>query len=211
MFDLHSTHFSRRYYNLIIPSRFVHNAIKNFRVVDIKKYLAQTQNNPHLSGGNSNKDFGNDIWQHEKHHWMQSNGVARTESPARSLQPHDDHHLEVDDLSDVASNSSIANNVGHRPMGMMKRSLSGHSLNDLEYLKLQQEELQQQPQQPRKSSEAAGAGSGKKNFRSKRFSRNMEREPALRRAQSLHNHMDRRSGIFQLKISTFNLCLCSIY
>ena len=82
-------------------------------------------------------------------------------------------------------------------MGMMKRSLSGHSLNDLEYLKLQQEELQQQQQsqQPRKSSEAT-AGSGKKNFRSKRFSRNMEREPALRRAQSLHNHMDRRTGTY---------------
>ena len=181
-----------------LPSRFVHKAFKIFRVVDIKKYLAQTQNNPHLSSGNSSKDFVNDIWQQEKHHWMQSNG-ARTESPTRSLQPQD--HLEVDDLSDVASNSSIANNVGQRrPMGMMKRSLSGHSLNDLEYLRLQQEELelqQQQPQQPRKSSEAAG--SGKKNFRSKRFSRNMEREPALRRAQSLHNHMDRRTGIFQFK------------
>ena len=81
-------------------------------------------------------------------------------------------------------------------MGMMKRSLSGHSLNDLEYLKLQHEELQQQQsQQPRKSSEAT-AGSGKKNFRSKRFSRNMEREPALRRAQSLHNHIDRRTGTY---------------
>ena len=142
------------------------------RVVDIKKYLAQTQNNPHLS---QNKAFSNDIWQQEKHQWMRANGA----SPTRSFNPAED-----DDLSDVASNSSTANNVG-RPL--MKRSVSGHSLGDLEYFQQQEAEMQQSQ---RKSSVAEA----KRNFRSKRFSRNMEREPrdpALRRAQSLH--MDRRS------------------
>lgn len=40
-------------------------------------------------------------------------------------------------------------------------------------------------QSQRRSSEA-----GKRNFRSKRFSRNLERDPAIRRSHSLHNERD---------------------
>lgn len=152
------------------------------KVVDIKKYLAQTQNNPNLISRveNGERDFANDIWQQEKANWMRhhSNSSPSSRSTAANAAPENDY------MSDVASNSSTTPNVGR----MMTRSVSGHSLADLEYL---QQLEQQSKQQPRRTSEV-GVSSGKKNFRSKRFSRNMEREPrdpALRRAHSLH--MDR--------------------
>ena len=102
----------------------------------------------------------------------------------------------VDYLSDdAASNTSTANNIG-RPSGpAMTRSISGHSLGDLEFMQHQYDLQQQQQQQKNSSNDRRTSAdvSGKKNFRSKRFSRNIEREPAMRRAQSLH--MDRSRGL----------------
>ena len=66
---------------------------------------------------------------------------------------------------------------------------AGHSLGDLEYLQ-QQYDQQQNQQKSATSSRRTSDVTGRRNFRSKRFSRNLEREPAMRRAQSLH--MDRR-------------------
>lgn len=138
------------------------------KVVDIKKYLAQTRNNPAIN------DFsGSDIWLQEKANWMRTN-----RSPSKS-QSHNEYLSEDD-----SNTSMITNNVGQRPT--ITRSVSGHSLGDLEYL--QQQYDQQQKQTGHRRTSEAGVG-GKKNFRSKRFSRNMERDPALRRAHSLH--MDR--------------------
>lgn len=137
------------------------------RVVDIKKYLAQ---------GPPASDLTNDIWQTEKNEWM------RRQNGGFSKQ--DNEYL----TDDAASNSSTTNNVG-RPS--MTRSISGHSLGDLEYMQQQYDHQQQQLQQNQRSSNRRTSDvGGKRNFRSKRFSRNLEREPALRRAQSLH--MDRR-------------------
>ena len=71
--------------------------------------------------------------------------------------------------------------------GRMYRTMSGFSLADHEALL---------SNTGRRGSEqvgqagGGGAGGGKKNFRSKRFSRNIDREPALKRAQSFH--MDQR-------------------
>merc|ERR1712051_952629 len=159
------------------------------RVIDIKKYLAK---GPPSSGGggknSKNEDFTNDIWQQEKSEWMRQNGLQ-----APPPQPPTGNN-NVDYLSDdAASNTSTANNIG-RPA--MTRSISGHSLGDLEFMQ-HQYDLQQQQQQQKNSSNdrrtSADVSGGKKNFRSKRFSRNIEREPAMRRAQSLH--MDRSRGL----------------
>jgi hypothetical protein len=163
------------------------------RVIDIKKYLAQ---GPPSSGGggknSKNEDFTNDLWQQEKSEWMRQNGL-----PAPPQPPPTGNHTnnnQADYLSDdAASNTSTANNIG-RPA--MTRSISGHSLGDLEFMQ-HQYDLQQQQQQQKNSSNdrrtSADVSGGKKNFRSKRFSRNIEREPAMRRAQSLH--MDRSRGL----------------
>ena len=140
-------------------------------VVDIKKYLAQTQNNPHLNHDTKSETNG---WPGESSHWTKSANSGVTDSEAESI-------------------SSTTNNIGRMPPpSSMTRSLSGHSLGDLEYLQQQYDQQQQHHGKlsSRKISEA-GMVSGKKNFRSKRFSRNLEREPAIRRAQSLH--MDRRT------------------
>lgn len=68
------------------------------------------------------------------------------------------------------------------PNGRMYRTLSGFSLAD-------HEAVLSNP--GRRGSEQVGGVGGKKNFRSKRFSRNVDREPgALKRAQSFH--MDQR-------------------
>ena len=84
------------------------------KVVDIKKYLAQTQNNPHLNEANDNN------------HWStRGNGNAKSDW---NNTAHEDY------LSDAESNSSVANNIGNRAHGNMTRSISGHSLGDLEYL-----------------------------------------------------------------------------
>ena len=162
------------------------------RVIDIKKYLAK---GPPSSGGggknSKNEDFSNDIWQQEKSEWMRQNGLPSPPQPP----PTGNHtNNNVDYLSDdAASNTSTANNIG-RPA--MTRSISGHSLGDLEFMQ-HQYDLQQQQQQQKNSSNdrrtSADVSGGKKNFRSKRFSRNIEREPAMRRAQSLH--MDRSRGL----------------
>merc|ERR1719474_111654 len=64
--------------------------------------------------------------------------------------------------------------------GRMYRTMSGHSLAEPELVS---------QHMGRRNSEQVGLG-GKRNFRSKRFSRNLEREPALKRAQSFH--MDQR-------------------
>ena len=154
------------------------------KVVDIKKYLAQNQKNHHHQRDNG---IGNDIWQQEKANWMQN---ARDMSPSRSTMA---NAPENDYMSDVASNSSenlAASMTSRKEKPRMTRSVSGYSLTDLEYLQqLEQQQQQQQGGGQRRASEVGPASGGKKNFRSKRFSRNMEREPALRRAQSLH--MDR--------------------
>ena len=165
------------------------------RVIDIKKYLAK---GPPSSGGggknSKNEDFTNDIWQQEKSEWMRQNGLPPpTQPPATGNRTNN----EVDYLSDdAASNTSTANNIG-RPSGpAMTRSISGHSLGDLEFMQHQYDLQQQQQQQQKNSSNdrrTSADVSGKKNFRSKRFSRNIEREPAMRRAQSLH--MDRSRGL----------------
>ena len=141
-------------------------------VVDIKKYLAQTQNNPHL---NHDTKSETGAWQEEKSNWMTS------------------AHSGVQTDSDGESVSSTTNNIGRLPPpSSMTRSLSGHSLGDLEYLQQQYDQQQHQHGKfPSRKTSEAGMVSGKKNFRSKRFSRNLEREPAIRRAQSLH--MDRRT------------------
>ena len=57
----------------------------------------------------------------------------------------------------------------------------------------QQQQNQKNPVGNNRRTSAADVSGGKRNFRSKRFSRNIEREPAMRRAQSLH--MDRSRGI----------------
>ena len=62
----------------------------------------------------------------------------------------------------------------------MYRTMSGYSLADAEALL----------PSARRGSEQVGPVGGKRSFRSKRFSRNLEREPALKRAQSFH--MDQR-------------------
>lgn len=141
------------------------------RVVDIKKYLAQ--------GPPPQTDMSNDIWQREKNEWMRQNGALPPSPPKQ--QELDPEYLS--DGDDVVSNSSTTNNVG-RPS--MTRSVSGHSLGDLEYLQQQYDQQQGKISSNRRTSDVGG----KRNFRSKRFSRNLEREPAMRRAQSLH--MDRR-------------------
>ena len=114
----------------------------------------------------------------------------------------DRNNDNIDYLSDdVASNSSTANNVGvDRPGGVgrpsMTRSISGHSLGDLEFMQQQYDQQQQNQKNPvgnNRRTSAADVSGGKRNFRSKRFSRNIEREPAMRRAQSLH--MDRSRGL----------------
>ena len=140
-------------------------------VVDIKKYLAQTQNNPHLN-----------------HDTKSESGVW----PERQETSNREKSGGVTD-SDGESMSSTTNNIGRMPPpSSMTRSLSGHSLGDLEYLQQQYDRQQQQHGKfPSRKTSDAGMASGKKNFRSKRFSRNLEREPAIRRAQSLH--MDRRT------------------
>ena len=67
--------------------------------------------------------------------------------------------------------------------GRMYRTMSGFSLAD-------HEQILSHPG-GRRGSEQVGPVGGKKNFRSKRFSRNIDREPgALKRAQSFH--MDQR-------------------
>lgn len=142
------------------------------RVVDIKKYLAQ--------GPPPNSDLTNDIWQTEKNEWMRRQNAA---AGGGVFNKQDNEYLS----DDAASNSSTTNNVG-RPS--MTRSISGHSLGDLEYMQQQYDQQQQQMQSQRSSNRRTSDVGGKRNFRSKRFSRNLEREPALRRAQSLH--MDRR-------------------
>ena len=69
------------------------------------------------------------------------------------------------------------------PNGRMYRTMSGFSLA------ADNEAILSNP--GRRGSEQVGAVGGKKNFRSKRFSRNIDREPgALKRAQSFH--MDQR-------------------
>ena len=119
------------------------------KVIDIKKYLAQ--NNQQLFAPASGSS--GDIWQNEKADWVRRN----MESPKST--PNEDY------LSDVETN----------PGGRMYRSMSGQSLGDMDY------NAASKQQQQRRVSEA-----GKRNFRSKRFSRNLEREPALRRSHSLH-------------------------
>ena len=70
------------------------------------------------------------------------------------------------------------------PNGRMYRTMSGLSLA------ADHEQILSHPA-GRRGSEQVGAVGGKKNFRSKRFSRNIDREPgALKRAQSFH--MDQR-------------------
>ena len=67
--------------------------------------------------------------------------------------------------------------------GRMYRTMSGLSLAD-------HETILSNPG-GRRNSEQVGSVGGKKNFRSKRFSRNIDREPGLlKRAQSFH--MDQR-------------------
>ena len=69
-------------------------------------------------------------------------------------------------------------------MGRMYRTMSGLSLAD-------QHEALLSNHGGRRNSEQVGAVGGKKSFRSKRFSRNVDREPgSLKRAQSFH--MDQR-------------------
>ena len=65
--------------------------------------------------------------------------------------------------------------------GRMYRTMSGYSLADAEALL----------PSARRGSEQVGPVGGKRSFRSKRFSRNLEREPALKRAQSFH--MDQKA------------------
>jgi hypothetical protein len=76
---------------------------------------------------------------------------------------------EQDYMSDIPSSA-----------GRMYRTMSGYSLADAEALL----------PTARRGSEQVGPVGGKRSFRSKRFSRNLEREPALKRAQSCH--MDQR-------------------
>ena len=64
--------------------------------------------------------------------------------------------------------------------GRMYRTLSGYSLADAEAML----------PGARRGSEQVGNIGGKRSFRSKRFSRNLDREPSLKRAQSFH--MDQR-------------------
>ena len=69
-------------------------------------------------------------------------------------------------------------------MGRLYRTMSGLSLAD-------QHEALLSNHGGRRNSEQVGAVGGKKSFRSKRFSRNVDREPgSLKRAQSFH--MDQR-------------------
>ena len=68
--------------------------------------------------------------------------------------------------------------------GRMYRTMSGFSLADHEVL------LNNTGRRGSEQVGQAGGVGGKKNFRSKRFSRNIDREPALKRAQSFH--MDQR-------------------
>ena len=154
-------------------------AVPMGKVVDIKKYLAQTQNNPHLSESNDNANQ----WQQQQ----QRRGQKSSEINQQSIE---------DNLSDdgMESNSSVTNNIGRtNNHSQMTRSVSGHSLGDLEYLQQQYDQQQQQSGQANKfHTRRTSDATGKKNFRSKRFSRNLEREPAIRRAQSLH--MDHRRG-----------------
>ena len=68
--------------------------------------------------------------------------------------------------------------------GRMYRTMSGFSLADQELL------LNNTGRRGSEQVGQTGGVGGKKNFRSKRFSRNIDREPALKRAQSFH--MDQR-------------------
>ena len=150
------------------------------KVVDIKKYLAQTQNNPHLNESNDNDN-----------EWQQQQQQQR-----RGQKPSNQQSQSIEDyLSDgMESNSSVTNNIGRaNGTSQMTRSVSGHSLGDLEYIQQQYDQQQGgQHNSGKFHSRRTSDATGKKNFRSKRFSRNLEREPAIRRAQSLH--MDHRRG-----------------
>ena len=68
--------------------------------------------------------------------------------------------------------------------GRMYRTMSGFSLADHEAL------LGNSGRRGSDQVGPVGGPGGKKSFRSKRFSRNIDREPALKRAQSFH--MDQR-------------------
>merc|ERR1712106_512261 len=122
-----------------------------------------------------------DIWQHEKENWLRQKEELKAWAAAQGQvqgeeSPHHSPKIqqattsrEQDYMSDIPSSA-----------GRMYRTMSGYSLADAEALL---------PSARRGSEQVCPVG-GKKSFRSKRFSRNLEREPALKRTQS--SHMDQR-------------------
>merc|ERR1719347_1869281 len=121
-----------------------------------------------------------DIWQHEKENWLRQkeelkawakaqgqNQGTESSHPSPKIQPAAPTRGE-DYMSDIPTSA-----------GRMYRTLSGYSLADAEAML----------PNARRGSEQVGPVGGKRSFRSKRFSRNLE-QPALKRAQSFH--MDQR-------------------
>jgi len=122
-----------------------------------------------------------DIWQHEKENWLRQKEELKAWAKAQGQgQGTESSHpspkiqqaapsREQDYMSDIPTSA-----------GRMYRTLSGYSLADAEAML----------PGARRGSEQVGNIGGKRSFRSKRFSRNLDREPSLKRAQSFH--MDQR-------------------
>jgi len=117
-----------------------------------------------------------DIWQQERDNWSRQ----KEELKAWALSQGADNSPKVIPTREP---EPIRDAMGP-PNGRMYRTMSGLSLA------ADHEQILSHPA-GRRGSEQVGAVGGKKNFRSKRFSRNIDREPgALKRAQSFH--MDQR-------------------
>merc|ERR1719195_2002417 len=120
-----------------------------------------------------------DIWQQVRENWARQKeelkAWAMAQAQAGEGSPKMMTGREQDHMSEVMA--------GPAP-GRMYRTMSGFSLADHEAL------LSNSGRRGSEQVGPVGGPGGKKNFRSKRFSRNIDREPALKRAQSFH--MDQR-------------------